>query len=358
MNNVRRLSAISVAVALGATAAAPTASADPGVRAGFSIKTFASAPKSTTGADDVTTLDGHVFVGWQNGVGTKGEPNPTTGQTQGRLVEYSSSGKRLASWELAGKIDGVGGDPAHHRIIATVNEDGNSSLYTINPSAESGKQIKHYTYSPAPDSSSSGGVLTGGGTDAVSVQDGHVYLSASNPASPIATAVLEAKLNPETGVATLSATFADNATATDAVSGQPVKLALTDPDSNAVVPESSPRFAGQFALVSQADQEIIFSGHLEGQLTRLALKKADTSAGIDDVRWAASKHGALIVVDNGTGKIYAVRGNFTAGTAFGSLDSVGTTGQNNEVDTINLSTGALSPFVTGLSTAKGLAWLR
>ncbi len=357
MNTARRFYAISVAIAFGATAAASTASADPVVPAGFSIKAFASAPAATSGADDVATLEGHVFVGWQNGIGPKGEANPTTGQTDSRLIEYSSSGKPLASWELKGKLDGLGADPAKHRIVATVDEDGNSSLYTVKPTAQSGRQVKHYTYSPAPDSGSTGGVLTGGGTDAVAVQDGHIYLGASNPGSLSATAVLEAHLHPRTGVAMLKATFPDNATATDAVTGKTVTLGLTDPDSNANVPGSSPRFAGDFALVSQADQEIIFSRHLDGQLIRLALKQGDSAAGIDDVRWADGKRGRLIIVDSGSGKIYVVGGKFTAGTAFGSLDTVGAAANTTQVDTVNLQTGALTPFVTGLTTSKGLAWL-
>jgi hypothetical protein len=36
---------------------------------------------------------------------------------------------------------------------------------------------------------------------------------------------------------------------------------------------------------------------------------------------------------------------------------VGSAEQNNEVDTIDLSSGALTPFITGLTKAKGLLWL-
>src|SRR5262249_16061821 len=42
--------------------------------------------------------------------------------------------------------------------------------------------------------------------------------------------------------------------------GKRVTLALTDPDSNGVVPSSSPEFAGDFMLNSQGDEELIFSG--------------------------------------------------------------------------------------------------
>jgi len=342
--------------------AAPAALAAPVAPPGFTVTTFAGVPGGSPaikGPDDVASLKGHVFVGWQNGVGPKGEPSPT-GQTSGTVIEYSRTGRQLQSWTLSGKVDGLGGDPEHRRLIVTVNEDGNSSLYTITPRAPAGRQVRHYRYAPAPDSGTSGGVLTGGGTDAVSVRDGHIYLSASNPTPPHATAVFQARLNPRTGVATLSATFADNATATDAVTGQTVTLGLTDPDSNALVPEQSPRFGGDFVLAAQGDQQLVFAHELgrdATQLTRLSLTHAGASAGVDDVRWTTSHNGTLIVVDNAANAVYAVNGPFRAGQPFASLDNVGGAPQNNEVDSIDLGTGALNPFLTGLGKAKGLLWL-
>jgi hypothetical protein len=221
-----------------------------------------------------------VFVGWQNGVGTKGEPNPVTGQSASTLVEYGPTGQMLNSWSLTGKIDGLGADPLHHRVIATVNEDGNSSLYTITPGAPAPQQVRHYAYVPAPDSGTSGGVLTGGGTDAVTVYDGQIYLSASNPTPANATALFQVYLNRRAGKASLAPTFADNATARDAITGARVTLALTDPDSNANVPPASPRFAGQLVLAAQGDQQLVFARGLPSgaQLTRLALSHGGQSA--------------------------------------------------------------------------------
>ena len=84
----------------------------------------------------------------------------------------STAGVRLGNYTSAGAL------------IATVNEDVNSSLYTI----RAPRKVTHYTYSPAPDSSTAGGVRTGGGTDAVSVYNGQIIVSASNPGTPDATA--------------------------------------------------------------------------------------------------------------------------------------------------------------------------
>jgi hypothetical protein len=363
MNSIQKLLTISAASGLIAASAASGAAASPSAPAGFTVTQFASAPATsppTTGPDDVAGLGRHMFVGWQSGVGTKGEPNTETGQRSGTVIEYDSSGKTLQSWNLEGKVDGLGADPSHQQLLATVNEDGNSSLYTIDPRAPLGQQVHHYTYQPAPDSGSSGGVFTGGGTDAVVAYGGRLYLSASNPLTESATALFRVSLNPATGVASLAPTFADNAFANDAVTGLTVQLGLTDPDSNASVPPSSPRFKGQLVLDGQADQQLVFALRLatiEPKLTRLALTYGGQAAGVDDVRWSTGATGTLIVVDNGTGTVYAVTGPFSAGEAFASLDTVGTAANNTEVDTIDLSSGALTPFITGLKKAKGLLWV-
>lgn len=355
MNKIASI--VSIAAA-GAVAALPaTASAAPISAPGFTLSTFATAPAGAVGPDDITYLDGHVFVAWQNGVGTKGEPSPT-GQTSSTLVEYNRSGNQLRSWQLTGKVDGLGADPASKELIATVNEDGNSSLYTIKPSGRSGGRVTHYTYSPAPDSAATGGVLTGGGSDAVSVYKGDIILSASAPTPPNATAAFRVELNRHTKVARLYPTFADNASATDAVTGAPVTLALTDPDSNAVVPQSSSRFGGDFVLAAQGDQQLVFAHGVEGSkshLERLLLTHGGTSAGVDDVRWADRSGGTMYIVDNKTATIYALRGA-QAGEAFASLDTVGKASQTTELDRINLQTGELTPVVTGFTGIKGLVW--
>ena len=356
MNKIASIASIAAAAGLAAFPAA--AASAPTAPNGYTVQTFATAPAGATGPDDITFLDGHVFVGWQNGVGTKGEPGPG-GQTASTLVEYTRSGTAVQSWQLTGKVDGLGADPQRDEVVATVNEDGKSSLYTVRPSGRHISEVTHYRYSPALDSATSGGVFTGGGTDGVSVYRGKIIVSASNPASADATAAFRVRLDRRTKAARLFPTFADNAGATDAVSGQPVRLALTDPDSNAVVPGSSPRFGGDFVLDGQADQQLVFAhrfgGHASGR-QRLLLSHGGTPAGVDDIRWAHRDGGTLYVVDNGANAVYAVSGPFSAGEAFAALDTVGSASQTTELDTIDLQTGALSPLVTGFTAIKGIVW--
>lgn len=213
---------------LGVAALFPTAVAvaTPSVPDGFTLTSFAAPPvtsPATTGADDVTRLDGHDFVGFNNGVPKTG---PTgTGAQNSTVVEYDDDGAIAATFSVRGRVDGLGADAANHRVIVTTNEDGNSTIHTLEPSAAT--PVVDYTYSPTPSASSDlvndNTLHTGGGTDAVQVIDGKIYLAASNPndllpsgnPNPRATATFQVTLSQSGGVntATLAPTFPDDATA-------------------------------------------------------------------------------------------------------------------------------------------------
>ena len=310
---------------------------------GFSARLFASAPKGATGPDDIARLGGHLFVGYQNGVGSKGEPAPG-GNTQGTVVEYSQAGKALASWRLTGKIDGLGADPAHNRIVATVNEDGNSSLYTIQPDRHAHGKVTHYAYGPKP-------LPHGGGTDSVVSHDGVLFVTASAPAAnPDGTtysqpALYQVRLSGSTAI--WKAVFADNAKAKDAVTGKPTTLNLSDPDSSENVPGSVRRFGGDLLLDSQGDKQLVFIDHAK------AATVLNLTTQVDDSAFAPKAHTTLYVVDSDTGRIYAISGPFKAGEAFVSVpkdsDSLVKT-----LGLLDLKTGSISAFGTGFANPKGL----
>ena len=110
-------------------------------------RSFRDGRHALSAVDDITSMEGSIFVSWQNGVGPKGEP-AGNGNTQSTIAQYSSSGYLINSWQLTGRCDGLTADSQHDRIIATVNEDGNSSLAVIKPDAPKASQLVHYTYSP------------------------------------------------------------------------------------------------------------------------------------------------------------------------------------------------------------------
>src|SRR5215469_13928598 len=240
-----------------------------------------------TGPDDLTSIGTNVFTAFQNGVGAQGEPS-ADGNTDSTVVEFGLGGNEIHQWDIKGKCDGLTADPALGVVIATVNEDGNSSLYTIAPGSSSATAIQHYTYNkPLPHF---------GGTDAISVDHGQILVSASAPGTtggqpppqPTYPAVYRVSLNSSTHVATVAPLFFDEATAKVANSGsmhgKKVKLGLTDPDSNSVVPSFAPRFGGQFMLTSQADKQQIFAQQTSTGTT-LKLQVLNLSQSVDDTAW-------------------------------------------------------------------------
>src|SRR5215472_10588434 len=56
--------------------------------------------------DDIVTLGGHLYVGFQNGVGPQGEPSGS-GNLDSTLVEFTRAGHVVQQWDMTGKIDGM-----------------------------------------------------------------------------------------------------------------------------------------------------------------------------------------------------------------------------------------------------------
>jgi hypothetical protein len=267
-----------------------------------------------TQPDDITQLGHDLFVGFQNGVGSQGEAS-TDGNLHGTVVEFTPSGHVVRQWDVKGKVDGLGNDPERHLVIATVNEDSNSSIYTIAPRAEHGDQVQHFTYNQQP-------LPQGGGTDAVTFFRGHVLLSASAPGTtgkpapqPTYPAVYTVTFDRHDHVATVRPVFFDEAPATVANvdssdHGKTVHLALTDPDSSEVAPHSAARFGGEFMLDSQGDLEEIFLGrHHDRGLSVLRLSQS-----IDDSAWATGRDGRLYATDSSSDSVDVVTGRFRDGT--------------------------------------------
>lgn len=260
--------------------------------------------------DDITHLGQDIFVGFQNGVGPQGQASPS-GNLDSTVVELTPGGQPVAQWDVVGKADGVTADPDTGTVIATVNEDANSSLYAITPGPGGG--VQHYAYNePLPHN---------GGTDAISVWNGRLYISASAPGTtgtlpapqPTFPAVYAVTLDAATSVATVSPLFYDEDAAVVANVGTPqsghvVHLALTDPDSNEIVPPDGPRFPGDFMLTSQGDQQQIFVNPRDHRLSVVNLTQS-----VDDTAWPDEGHGTLYATDSTNDAVVAVTGDFPGG---------------------------------------------
>jgi hypothetical protein len=352
------------AMVAGAPAAANAAtSKKPTAAPGFKLTKLAAFPNSATNCDDLALLDGNLFIGCQNNVLSNGVGGPPTPKKDtSTLLEYTTSGKLVKTWTLTNKIDGLGADPLTHKVIVTLDEDANSRLVTITPSAPTAQQVTNYTYSPDPRGASTPPALkTGGGTDTVTVDTaGHILIAASHAGTITGTATFKAVLTPPsspgaTGTAALSPTFLDNATATNALTGASVPMALGDVDSATIVPPSSPKYAGQYVVTDQTKLALIFAKDLNNGT---GLTYLPTQFGLDDLRWATANGGTMYVVDKGPqlplgiGSLYKITGKFVKGGVYAANDGV-----SDQVVRVNLVNGKTTPIVKGLGTSKGLVYV-
>jgi hypothetical protein len=210
-----------------------------------------------------------------------------------------------------------------------------------------------------------------GGTDAVSVYNGKILTSASAPgtsgtAPKDAAAVYVVTLNASAKTAAVAPFFAINATATavnGTNAGKTGTLALTDPDSNMVMPSGSPKFAGDFMLNSQGDLQLIFSGPSGQNLQVVKLSQA-----VDDSAVATSAGGTLYTTDSSADSVDAITGPFKPGTVYTAItpcnaNSAPATCPNppawpvNSLGTINLTTGAVTTTYHGPITPKGMVFV-
>jgi hypothetical protein len=261
-----------------------------------------------TQPDDITAIGLDLFTAFQNGVGSQGEPS-SDGNTDSTIVEFSLSGQVLGQWDLKGKVDGLTADPARNIVIATVNEDLNSSLYTIEATPRTAA-VQHYTYNkPLPHN---------GGTDAISIVGGQIVVSASAPGTigkpapqPAYPAAYTVTLR-RSHVAAVAPVFFDEAQATVANTGpshgKRVRLALTDPDSNSVVPAFASRFAGDFMPTSQADKQQIFAQRTAAG--DLKLQVLNLSQSVDDTAWSGAANELLFATDATADFVDVVTGQF------------------------------------------------
>ena len=213
--------------------------------------------------------------------------------------------------DLVGKCDGLTADTSTGRVIATVNEDAHSSLYLINPrgrrgalplqqtAAVQGRHRRDLDLSPPVLISASAPGTTG-----------------AAPPRPAYPAVYSAKFEAANHAVTMAPMFYDESRrpspTSAATTGKRVRLALVDADSNEVVPSFAPRFAGDFMLTSQGDQEQIFVSDLGGP--HQTLSALSLSASVDDTAWPSDRKGTLYASDNANNTIYRITGPFTRGS--------------------------------------------
>jgi len=314
--------------------------------------------------DDISRWGNDLFVGFQNGVGAQGEAS-TDGNLDSTVVELTLGGKVVAQWDVRGKTDGLTADPGLG-VLATVNEDAHSALYLIRPSAPASSAVTRYSYSES--------LPHEGGTDAISVENGQILISASAPGTagtaapqPTYPAGYSVKLDATSKVARITPLFFDESSATVANKGTSTyltstKLALTDPDSSEIVPSPGPRFAGDFMLTSQGDKEQIY---VSGAGTaHQSLRVLSLSQSVDDTAWPTDTSGSLYSTDSTGDAVDVVTGRFVIDQPIVAVTPCGANGSPstcpapkfpaNYLATLNSNTGRVTRVaITGATYVPG-----
>jgi hypothetical protein len=291
-------------------------------------------PGQYTKPDSIAVTRGHVFIGYGNNVATDGSSGSST------IVEYTMDGHVVKTFSVAGHNDGLRVNPETGHLWALQNEDANPSLVIIDP--EDGTERK-LTFGPTPH---------GGGYDDMAFRDGQVFISASNPAHDPNTAPAIVKAHVMGSMVSVSPVLQGNAAATDVATSSRVTLNLQDPDSMIFDP------FGNLVLDSQSDSELIIVEHAGSdsqKVFRLALTLAGAQAGsappqVDDTIFATAPHGVILVADRDGETVYTItRPSFAPGSAYTAAPTL--------VGKLDFDTGIITPVITGLVSAHGMAFI-
>jgi hypothetical protein len=303
----------------------------------YTISVFALSQLGQNGytqPDSLVQWHAHILVGFGNGVAHDGSDGKSS-----TIVQFSLKGQLERTFSVKGHNDGLRLEPGSNNLWALQNEDANPNLVIID--LESGEQ-KLYTFPPTPH---------GGGYDDILFLNEQVFMTASNPTLNgqgvnVFPALVHATLSGNT--VHVAPVLYGNATATDIPSGTTVTLNLTDPDS------LTADLRGNIVLDSQADAELVFIT-LGGAVGRFIIPSSPPlSLTVDDTAFAPISRAFLLVSDLHGEAVYRIDRptfEFEPGVAYSASDSSGIVG------TLNLDTGAVTPIVTGLVSARGLLFV-
>ncbi len=293
-----------------------------------------------TAPDSVTMGDNSYFVEYGNNADSTGKL-PVQGAST--IVQYSLTGAVEHTYKLPGSIDGLKFDPSTGQLWALKNQDANSYLYLIDPKTGSvGGKLSYgsgYVY----------GANSQRGFDDVAFDGKKVFLSYTNPANT-GDPVIEQLVNGHSpsGTLTLQSILRLGDTGTDLTTGavnQPLPVA--DPDSLKTLSD------GSLILTSDHDASLTIVAH-PGTVNQTAsfVTLPAGSSGLDDAIVPTTKNGTFIVANGGANDVLKVDVK-----NLNTKDIYVSVGSDNAVDQLDPTTGALTPFIVGLNSPHGLAFI-
>jgi hypothetical protein len=302
----------------------------------YTLTVFAAAPPNLSAPDSIAVVHDHVFVGYGDGHAPDGSDGKNS-----QVVEFSMDGTVEHIYTVPGHSDGLKLDPITKRLWALQNEDASPNVVIIDPETQ---QQKVHQFASTPH---------GGGYDDIVFRGCKIYISASNPAGNPNTgpAIVSAKLRD--GVVQVEPLLMGNAVAVDVLTGANVTLNLQDPDSMTLDP------LGNIVLDSQADQELIYvthPGEPNQQALRLPLSflsaKGAMPVETDDTAFVTSSQGFILFADKGLNTVFKLtRTGFVPGSAYTAADG------GPFVGTVDLTSGIVTPVVTGIKSPGGLVYV-
>lgn len=312
---------------------------------GYAVSVFAGASQfgSSTHPDSLIKVGSNIFVGYGDAVnpdGTVAGSNPpTAGKCE--IIEYDLTGKPLKTFTITGHNDGLLAYDSQ-TIWAMSNEDANPTLTVINLANATQTQ-----YTPTTP------LLHGGGLDDMSLINGKVFVSASNPSlSPSntpngASAVISISLNANGHTFDWTPVLSNTAPATDVASGSAITLNLTDPDSEAVDP------SGNLVLDSQGDSELVIlsnPGSANQTASRLSLTLYTNPWPVDDTRFVPTgTNPFMLFTDTKANTIYRVDALFNAGDVYSAGEGT--------LLKLDPTSGNLTPIIDGLTSPHGILFI-
>ncbi len=290
---------------------------------------FATGPSGTSGLDSLTQGNGSLWAEYGNGVDSTGADGKSS-----TIVQYSLSGQVEHTYQIKGSVDGLKIDPSTGLVWALQNQDGNATLSLINPKTNTVSQPFSYAVTS-----------TSRGYDDVVFQGGNVYESYTNPAN-VGDPVVQMLAGGDMPNGTLKETpiLAFGAKGINIVTGQVQTIPLNDPDSLKSTPD------GGLILTSEADNTIVLISDVgtAAQSERfVTLTGIPADSDIDDAIIPTSSSGTFTVSNQGTNQIE----QFTL-SGLNTSDAYVSVGD--DIDQVDLQTGATTAVVTGLSKSHGM----
>lgn len=320
--NTLLLTGALVAIGAAAAHAAPT----------YTSSLFAAPPAGASAPDSITTGAGSVWVSYAGGTTADGS-EPSGNST---VVRYSPAGAVQATYSIKGSVDGLKYNPGTGIIWALQNQDANSALSFINPVTNA--------VTPQPYAA----VSNSQGYDDVAFTSRGTFLSYTNPGSATDT-VLRRVVDGTSPIQTTDILTA-GAPGTNLATGQTgYVLPVFDPDFLKVAPN------GDLVQTSGNRDTLVFvsnAGSANQAVSYLPLT-ADGAAvtGLDDSLYVTAPSGTLYLTETSGNQVLALNlQGLTPGTLLANIGSL------NELAFVDMATGNLTPFVTGLPGAHGLAF--